>query len=84
MKVYYPHDIKGFTYVPSHLYHILFELLKNSMRAIVEFHEDSEELPVIKAVIVKGSEDITIKISDEGINKQKYILTSWLGVKFFS
>lgn len=84
MKVYYPTEIQGFTYIPSHLYHILFELLKNSMRAIVEFHEDSDELPVIKAVIVKGTEDITIKISDEGggiprsdlVNANSYLYSS--------
>jgi len=67
MKVYYPEEISNLTYIPSHLYHILFELLKNAMRATVEYHEDNDdELPLIKAVIVKGSQDITIKISDEG------------------
>eukprot|EP00045_Choanoeca_perplexa_P002639 m.25702 g.25702 ORF g.25702 m.25702 type:complete len:330 (-) comp11623_c0_seq1:132-1121(-) len=55
-----------FTYVPSHLYHILFELLKNSFRATAEYHEHSESLPDIRLVIVKGAQDLTIKISDEG------------------
>ena len=67
IKVYHPHEIKGFTYVPSYLYYILIESLKNPMRAIAKFHEESGELPVIKAMILKGSEDITIKISDEGM-----------------
>ncbi|KAJ3276592.1 hypothetical protein HDV01_004125 [Terramyces sp. JEL0728] len=57
----------NFMYVPSHLHHMLFELLKNSMRAIVErFGEDQDEYPEIKVVIAEGKEDITIKISDEG------------------
>ena len=48
--------------------HICFELLKNSLRAVVErFGADNEEkFPPIKVVVVEGSEDITIKISDEG------------------
>jgi len=57
-----------FPYVPGHLSHIVFELLKNSLRAVVErFGVDNEDsFPPIKVVVVEGKEDITIKISDEG------------------
>lgn len=57
-----------FMYVPSHLNHMLFELLKNSLRAVVErYGVDSEDhFPPIKVIVVEGKEDITIKISDEG------------------
>lgn len=57
-----------FMYVPSHLNHMLFELLKNSLRAVVERYgvENEESFPPIKVVVVEGKEDITIKISDEG------------------
>ncbi|EIE82940.1 [Pyruvate dehydrogenase [lipoamide]] kinase [Rhizopus delemar RA 99-880] len=57
-----------FMYVPSHLNHMVFELLKNSLRAVIERfgvgYED--EYPPIKVAIAHGKEDITIKISDEG------------------
>lgn len=59
-------DLK-FMYVPSHLHHCIFELLKNSLRAVVErFGPDCEEFPPINVVVAEGREDITIKISDEG------------------
>ncbi|XP_053562396.1 pyruvate dehydrogenase kinase, isozyme 3 [Bombina bombina] len=54
-------------YVPSHLFHMLFELFKNSMRATVELHESRmESLPPVKALVTLGKEDLSIKISDQG------------------
>lgn len=53
-------------YVPSHLYHMLFELFKNAMRATVETHEMSATLPPVKVRVSLGSEDLTIKMSDRG------------------
>ena len=58
-----------FAYVPGHLSHICFELLKNSLRAVVERYgpqTEPDKLPPIRVVVVEGTEDITIKISDEG------------------
>ena len=56
-----------FPYVPSHLSYMLLELLKNSMRATVEYH-GLEAMPPIKIVIADGedNEDVVIKVSDEG------------------
>ncbi|XP_018648260.1 putative pyruvate dehydrogenase [Schistosoma mansoni] len=51
-----------FVYVPSHLYHILFELLKNAMRAVVEYHSSADHLPPIKVLIATGQENVTIKV----------------------
>lgn len=57
----------NFMYVPGHLSHMLFETLKNSLRAVVEQHgADRESFPVTKVIVAEGKEDITIKISDEG------------------
>ncbi len=49
-------------YVPSHLYHMLFELFKNSLRAVVEYHESLPDLPEINVYVVCGREDICIKV----------------------
>ncbi|XP_688551.2 pyruvate dehydrogenase (acetyl-transferring) kinase isozyme 3, mitochondrial isoform X2 [Danio rerio] len=54
-------------YVPSHLFHMLFELFKNAMRATNDLHEGSKEgLPLIKAKVTLGIEDLSVKISDRG------------------
>lgn len=60
-------DDLNFMYVPGHLSHMLFETLKNSLRAVVETHgQDSDDFPPVKLIVAEGKEDITIKISDEG------------------
>jgi pyruvate dehydrogenase kinase 2/3/4 len=49
--------------------YIMLELLKNSMRATVEFHgADNLDFPPIKVIIADGqeNEDVVIKVSDEG------------------
>ena len=53
-------------YPPPHLYHILFELFKNSMRATVETHNRAHELPSIEVLIAKGEHDVSIRLSDQG------------------
>lgn len=57
-----------FPYVPTHLHYIMLELIKNSMRATVEWHGIDAEYPDIKVIIADGkdNEDVVIKVSDEG------------------
>ena len=60
---------EGFTfaYVPGHLHQMLFELVKNSLRAVSDKYADSDVTPPpIRIVIAEGAEDVTIKVSDEG------------------
>ena len=52
-------------YPPPHLYHILFELFKNSMRATVETHSKSRQLPEIEVLVAKGEHDVSIRVSDQ-------------------
>eukprot|EP01084_Bolivina_argentea_P004192 7970_1 len=58
-----------FAYIPSHLHYILLELIKNSMRATIDFHgiENVDEYP-IRIVIADGeaNEDVVIKVTDIG------------------
>lgn len=53
-------------YVPSHLYHMVFELFKNAMRATMELYGDSMEYPPIQVQVALGTEDLTVKVSDRG------------------
>uniref|UniRef100_A0A914VT99 Protein-serine/threonine kinase n=1 Tax=Plectus sambesii TaxID=2011161 RepID=A0A914VT99_9BILA len=60
--------------VPSHLYHIMFELFKNAMRATVEHYGVDQDLPNVRVTVVKGREDLSIKISDRGGGVSRTIL----------
>lgn len=55
-------------YVTSHLYQILFEILKNAMKATVKHNElgYDTELPIIEVIFADGDSDWAIKISDQG------------------
>mmetsp|Transcript_6666 Transcript_6666/g.13877 ORF Transcript_6666/g.13877 Transcript_6666/m.13877 type:complete len:470 (-) Transcript_6666:308-1717(-) len=57
-----------FPYVPTHLHYIMLELIKNSMRATVEWHGVDSDYPPIRVVIADGNEneDVVVKVSDEG------------------
>jgi pyruvate dehydrogenase kinase 2/3/4 len=74
-------DYDEFTFVPHHLQYMVSELLKNSCRASVRKYKEREAasivgdstvvsskltVPSIRVIIVKGSEDVTIKIADQG------------------
>lgn len=58
-----------FPYLPDHLHYILLELIKNSMRATMDWHgPDCLDYPPVKVIIADGkeNEDVVIKVSDEG------------------
>ena len=56
-----------FPYVPTHLHLMVFELVKNSLRAVQERYMDSDKVaPPIRIIVADGIEDVTIKVSDEG------------------
>ncbi|XP_055818508.1 pyruvate dehydrogenase (acetyl-transferring) kinase, mitochondrial isoform X2 [Solanum dulcamara] len=56
-----------FPYVPTHLHLMVFELVKNSLRAVEERFVDSDKVaPPIRIIVADGLEDVTIKVSDEG------------------
>jgi len=65
----YPGEKIRVALVPLHLYYIVFEVLKNSMRATIEQHHkqtNENELPPISIDVVLGQENMSIKISDLG------------------
>lgn len=55
---------RPFDYIPSHMHHMIFELMKNSMRATMEHMiQLKEKEPEPISVIVSHDEnDITIKV----------------------
>jgi len=55
-----------FAYIREHLEYIIFELLKNSIRATYVKHYDKPSLPPIQVTIVGGEHDVGIRISDQG------------------
>ncbi|KAJ6719938.1 hypothetical protein OIU79_007542 [Salix purpurea] len=56
-----------FPYVPTHLQLMVFELVKNSLRAVQERYMDSDKVsPPVRIIVADGIEDVTIKVSDEG------------------
>ena len=49
------------------MYHILFELFKNALRATIEHHgEQCINLPPIRVLVNKSNNDVTIRINDLG------------------
>lgn len=65
-----PQDFRFFQ-VPSYVNHIVFEVLKNSMRAVMETHGkkgNGGKLPPIRILVAadESCEDVTIRISDQG------------------
>ncbi|KAK7049499.1 putative protein kinase [Paramarasmius palmivorus] len=55
-----------FSYIREHLEYIVFELLKNSVRATTVQHRGSPSVPPIRATIAAGANDVGIRISDQG------------------
>lgn len=60
----------NFLYIPAHLSHMIFEVVKNSLRAVVEKYgpdiENADKYPPVTIVVGDGTEDFTIRISDRG------------------
>lgn len=55
------------SFVPEHLSFMLQEIMKNAIRATVERHlSDACGMPPVNLTVVKGSFDVTIKVSDCG------------------
>ena len=59
-----------FPFLPSHLHHIVFELCKNSMRAVVERQHaiggSEDSTPPIHIVLSSDDSEFAVRVSDEG------------------
>jgi hypothetical protein len=66
-------------YVPTHLHQMLFELVKNSLRAVQErFRDDDNECPPIRVVVADGIEDVTIKVLQFSFYICLYLVTFFM------
>ncbi|GER31467.1 pyruvate dehydrogenase kinase [Striga asiatica] len=58
-----------FPYVPTHLHLMVFELVKNSLRAVQERFVDSDNVsPPVRIIVADGLEDVTIKARLQNLN----------------
>ncbi|KAG0211480.1 hypothetical protein BGX28_007841 [Mortierella sp. GBA30] len=58
-----------FSYIPDHIEYILYELLKNSMRFVMQNATPDKrtgELPPINITVCEGTHDIVFRVSDKG------------------
>jgi [3-methyl-2-oxobutanoate dehydrogenase (acetyl-transferring)] kinase len=57
-------------YIPHHVDYMLYEVLKNAARAVVEHHHHHQQqqqlLPSLLVRICGGDDDVTIRVSDQG------------------
>jgi signal transduction histidine kinase len=64
------------TYIPAVLQYILLEVLKNACRAVVEAHpssHSSQDMPPVRCSIEDGSDQLTIRIKDNGTGMSKEV-----------
>ncbi|KAF9121637.1 hypothetical protein BGW39_010372 [Mortierella sp. 14UC] len=58
-----------FTYIPDHIEYILYELLKNSMRFVMQNGKrdpTTGDLPPIQVTVCEGTHEIVFRVSDKG------------------
>lgn len=55
-----------FPFIPQYLNYIMFELLKNSLRAVTERYGDSCSEHPVKVVVCGDAESVVIRVSDDG------------------
>ncbi|KAG0273808.1 hypothetical protein BGZ95_010385 [Linnemannia exigua] len=58
-----------FTYIPDHIEYILYELLKNSMRFVMQNGKRDPatgDLPPIQVTVCEGTHEIVFRVSDKG------------------
>ncbi|KAI0335479.1 alpha-ketoacid dehydrogenase kinase N-terminal domain-containing protein [Cubamyces sp. BRFM 1775] len=60
------HKDTRFAYIREHLEYIIFELLKNSLRATRQKHPSARVLPPIRVTVVASDNDVYLRISDQG------------------